>query len=76
MKFVPEKYPNWEILVPSLLVAFIVVVLLIFWYLDKFEGVDFKYDIIALSNFSLKYSKRASFGPNLGFFIFAQRFSF
>ena len=53
-------------MVPFFVDTVIVVVLLDFWYLDKFEGFDFKYDIL----------KKGFFGPNLRFFIFPQSFSF
>ena len=40
-----QKYPNKAFLVPLYVVAVIVVVILLdFWYLDKLEGADFKYD--------------------------------
>ena len=39
------KYPNKAFLVPFFVVAVIVVVLLDFWYLNKLEGTDIKYDI-------------------------------
>ena len=40
------KYPNKAFLIPFFVLAVIVVVVLLdFWYLDKLEGVDFKYDI-------------------------------
>ena len=40
------KYPNKAFSIPFFVVAVIVVVVLLdFWYLDKLEGVDFKYDI-------------------------------
>ena len=40
------KYPKKAFLVPFFVVAVIVVVVLVnFWYLDKLEGANFKYDI-------------------------------
>ena len=48
-------------------VVIVVVVLFDFWYLDKLEGADFKYDL-NFSNFDLL--KKGLFGPNLKIFIF------
>ena len=70
-----SKYSNKAFLIPFVVVAVIVVVLLDSWYLDKFEGVDFKYDI-SFFKFQSKILKKGFFGPNLRFFIFAQNFSF
>ena len=60
-------------MVEFFVVAVMVVVLLDFWYLDKFEGVDFKYDV-SFFKFQSKVLKKGFFGPNLRFFIFAQKF--
>ena len=56
-------------------VAVIVIVLFDFWYLDKFESVDFKYDI-SFFKFQSKILNKGFFGQNLRFFVFAQNFSF
>ena len=60
-------------MVPFFVVTVIAVVLFDFLYLDKFEGVDFKYDI---SFFKLrsKILKKGFFGPNLRFFFCAKLF--
>ena len=40
-----QKHPKKAFLVPFYVVAVIVVVVFLdFWYLDKLEGADFKYD--------------------------------
>ena len=67
------KHPTKAFLVEFFVVAVMVVVLLDFWYLDKFEGVDFKYDV-SFFKFQSKVLKKGFFGPNLRFFIFAQKF--
>ena len=68
------KYRNKAFLVLFVVVAVIVVVVLFdFWYLNKLEGADFKYDL-SFSNFGLL--KKGLFGPNLRFFVFTQNFVF
>ena len=55
-----QKYPNKAFLVPLYVVAVIVVVILLdFWYLDKLEGADFKYD----TSFFKFQSKNTQKGP-------------
>ena len=56
-------------------VADIIVVLLDFWYLDKFEGVDFKYDI-SFFKFQSKILKKGFFGPNLIYLFLHKTFHF
>ena len=60
-----RKYPNKAFLVSFFVVAVIVVFFLLdFSYLDKFERVDFKYDL-TFSNFGLQILKKGLFGSNL-----------
>ena len=63
-------------MVPFFVAAIIVVVALLnFWYLDKLEGADFKYDI-SFFKFQSKNTQKGSFGPNLRIFVLHKAFHF
>ena len=68
------KYPNKAFLVPFFVVVVIVlVVLLYFWYLDKLEGADFKYDI-SFFKFQFKNTQKQPFSSKFKNFHLRTKF--
>ena len=66
------KYPNKAFLVPFFDAA---VALLDFWYLDKLEGADGKYDI-SFFKFQSENTQKGPFLSKFKNFYFAQNFAF
>ena len=67
------KYPNKAFLDPFFVVAVIAVaVLLEFWYLDKLESADFKYDI-SFFKFQSKNTQKRSFWSKFKNFYFCTK---
>ena len=67
------KYPNKAFLVTFFVVAIIaLVVLLDFWYLDKLEGADFKYDI-SFFKFQSKNTQKEPFWSKFKNFYFCTK---
>ena len=67
------KYKNKTFLVLFLLVAVIdVVVLLDFWYFDKLEGADFKYDL-SFFKFQSKNTQKGPFWSKFKNFYFCTK---